>query len=426
MRASNLGEMKSTPQPGKMSVELLRALPKTDLHLHLDGSLRPETLIDLAKERNVKLPAYSKAGLYKKVFKEQYTDLMDYLQGFAYTTAVMRDHESLQRVTYELCKDCQADGVRFIEIRFAPQLCTHPGFDILDVLKAVSAGIQQAETEFNSRAAVRKGEEPPFRAGILVCAMRFFSEAFSPTYKELLTSLADLPREQVFGIASETLVRTAIKARDDLGLPVVGLDLAGPEHGFPASTHRRAYQMAHEAFLGKTVHAGEDYGPESIFQAITDCRADRVGHGTMIFNAKKHADPRVKDKQSYVEKLVRYVAERRITLEVCLTSNMQTLPALKSLKSHPFARMLSERISVTLCTDNTLVSRTTITEEYQKAIAAFKIDPSVLRHLLVYGFKRCFFPGSYIEKRTYVRQVLDYRDEVFAQHGFMPQSGSQS
>ncbi|MBC8407012.1 MAG: adenosine deaminase family protein, partial [Planctomycetes bacterium] len=187
--------MKSTPRPGKMSVELLRALPKTDLHLHLDGSLRPETLIELAKERNVKLPAYSKAGLYKKVFKEQYTDLMDYLQGFAYTTAVMRDHESLQRVTYELCKDCQADGVRFIEIRFAPQLCTHPGFDILDVLKAVSAGIQQAETEFNSRAAGRKGGEPPIRAGILGCALRFFSGAFLPTDKELVASLADFPRE---------------------------------------------------------------------------------------------------------------------------------------------------------------------------------------------------------------------------------------
>ena len=426
MRGSNLGDMNSTPQPGQMSLELLRELPKTDLHLHLDGSLRPETLIELAKDRKVKLPAYSRAGLYKKVFKETYKDLPDYLHGFAYTTAVMRDREALQRVTYELCKDCQADGVRYIEIRFAPQLHTTDDFSIMEVLKAVAAGIAKAEKEFNSRAVVRNGKEPPFRAGILVCAMRFFAEGFSPSYRELLTSLADLPREQVFGIASETLVRTAIKARDELGLPIVGLDLAGPEKGNPASAHKRAYEMAHEAFLGKTVHAGEDYGPESIFQAITDCRADRVGHGTWIFHANKLADSRVTDKKGYVEKLVRYVAERRITLEVCLTSNLQTLPVLKSLKSHPFGKMLNERISVTLCTDNTLVSRTTITEEYAKAVDAFEIDAGVLRHLLVYGFKRSFFPGSYTEKRAYVRQILDYRDEVFTRHGFEPHPGSQS
>jgi len=295
----------------------------------------------------------------------------------------------------------------------------------MEVLKAVAAGIAKAEKEFNGRAAVRNGSEPPFRAGILVCAMRFFAEPFSPSYKELLTALSDLPREQVFGIASETLVRTAIKARDELGLPIVGLDLAGPEKGYPASVHKRAYEMAHSAFLGKTVHAGEDYGPESIFQAITDCRADRIGHGTKIFQSNR-LSKEVANKSDYVPKLVRYVAERRITLEVCLTSNLQTLPALKSLKSHPFGKMLDERISVTLCTDNTLVSRTTITKEYAKAIEAFKIDASVLRHLLVYGFKRSFYPGTYTEKRAYVRQILDYRDEVFARHGFEAHSGSQS
>jgi adenosine deaminase len=407
-----------------LSAELLRELPKTDLHLHMDGSLRPETLIDLAKERKVKLPAYSRAGLFKKVFKQNYKDLPDYLTGFAYTTAVLRDRESLERVSYELCRDCQADGVRYIEIRFAPQLCTRPGFGILDVLRAVSNGIKRAEKKFNSRPAIRRGEEPPFRAGILVCAMRFFAESFSPTYSELLSALADLPRDQVFGIASETLVRTAIKARDEMDMPIVGLDLAGPERGFPASTHKRAYELAHEAFLGKTVHAGEDYGPESIFQAITDCRADRVGHGTWIFHAGKLADRKAGDKKAYVEKLVRYVAERRITLEVCLTSNLQTLPVLKDLKRHPFRRMLEERLSVTLCTDNILVSRTTLTDEYMKAIEAFCIKPGVLAHLLVYGFKRSFFPGSYTEKRTYVRQILNFRDEVFARHGFLSESVS--
>lgn len=400
--------------------ELLRELPKTDLHLHLDGSLRPTTLIELADERQVKLPARSPAGLYRKVFKESYRDLPEYLQGFAYTTAVMRDAEALERVAYELCVDNQAEGVRYIEIRFAPQLCTHPGFDVLDVLKATSRGIERAEREFNRRPEVVSGAEPPFHAGIVVCAMRFFTEGFSPTYAEMLAALADLPREQVYGIASEAVVRSAIKARDELGLPVVGIDLAGPERGYPAATHKRAYELAHHAFLGKTVHAGEDYGPESIFQAITDCRADRIGHGTWLFHANRIEDRSIQDRKGYVERLARYVADRRITLEVCLTSNLQTLPVLTEMQKHPFKRMLKERLSVTLCTDNRLVSRTTVTEEYRKAVEAFRIQPGPLAHLLVYGFKRAFFPGSYREKRAYVRRILDYRDAVFARHGFTP------
>lgn len=397
---------------------LLRELPKTDLHVHLDGSLRPETLIELARERKVKLPAMSPAGLYKKVFKESYKDLPDYLQGFGYTTAVMRDGEAVERVSYELCRDSQDEGVRYIEIRFAPQLCARPGFDVIDVLKACARGIERAEKEFNRRPAIRDGKEPPFRAGILVCAMRFFTEGFSPTYAEMIAAISDLPRQQIYGIASEAVVHSAIRARDEFGLPVVGIDLAGPERGFPASTHRRAYELAHEAFLGKTVHAGEDYGPESIFQAITDCRADRIGHGTWLFQASRIEDREIRNKRDYVQRLARFVAERRITLEVCLTSNLQTLPVITELRKHPFRKMLAERLSVTLCTDNRLVSRTTVTAEYQKAVEAFKIEPGALAHLLVYGFKRSFFPGSYTEKRAYVRQVLDFRDEVFARHGF--------
>ena len=161
----------------KITAELLRELPKTDLHVHLDGSLRPSTLIELACERKVKLPAMSEAGLYKKVFKESYRDLPEYLQGFAYTTAVLRDAEAIEQVSYELCRDAQAEGVRYMEIRFAPQLCTHDGFDVLDVLKATARGIERAEKEYNRKPAIRSGAEPAFRAGIVVCAMRFFNQS---------------------------------------------------------------------------------------------------------------------------------------------------------------------------------------------------------------------------------------------------------
>ncbi|RMH04112.1 MAG: adenosine deaminase family protein [Planctomycetota bacterium] len=408
-----------------LTPDLLRELPKSDLHLHLDGSLRPATLLELAAERGVRLPARSERGLMRTVFKERYADLPEYLRGFALTCAVLQDGESLERAAYELCLDNQAEGVRYIEVRFAPQLHSRPGFGLVEVLKAVARGLERGEREFNRRREVRTGDEPSFRAGIVVCALRFFAAGFSRTYSDLLEALSDLPREQVFGIASEALVRASLRARDEHGVPVVGVDLAGQERGYPAEDHRRAYQLAHQAFLGKTVHAGEDYGPESIFQAITDCHADRIGHGTWLFSRGRIQDRSIRDRAAYVERLVQYIAERRITIEVCLTSNQQTIPRLGELRRHPFREMVRNRLSATICTDNRLVSRTTVSAEIAKAVAAFRLDPHQLADLLVYGFKRSFFPGPYLEKRAYVRRILDYRDAVYARHGLSPGKASR-
>ena len=405
--------------PATLTPALIRELPKSDIHVHLDGSLRLPTLIELAKDRKVKLPAYSADGLRKKVFKESYRDLNEYLEGFGYICAVLQDRESLERTAYELCLDNQKEGVRYLEIRFAPQLHTREGFDIPEVLQAVSRGMERASREFNLRPEVQDGSEPPFQAGIIVCALRFFAPGFSNTYREMCQAFAHLPQAKIFGMASEALVRASVQARDELGLPVVGVDLAGQERGYPANDHVRAYQIAHEAFLGKTVHAGEDYGPESIFQAITDCHADRIGHGTWLFSTQHiqaKSIPRNR-RAEYVRRLVQYIADRRITLEVCLTSNMQTLPVLKELKSHPFRKMLQHKLSATFCTDNRLVSRTTVSAEIEKAVEAFRIGPKQLGDLLVYGFKRGFHPGTYSEKRRYIRKILDYRDAVFARHG---------
>ena len=179
------------------------------------------------------------------------------------------------------------------------------------------------------------------------------------------------------------------------------VEIYKPEKVDPAKDHLEGYQLVHDHFLGKTVHAGEDYGPESIFQAITDCHADRIGHGTWIFSPRKIQDDSIQDRGAYVEKLVRYVADRRITLEVCLTSNQQTIPEFRNaLHKHPFGRMRRERLSVTLCTDNRLVSRTTITDEVMKAVETFHLKPKALKELLTYGFKRSFFPGPYHVKRA--------------------------
>ena len=261
------------------SEALLNALPKTDLHCHLDGSLRLNTLIELAKERNVALPSETPEGLQELVFKERYRDLPDYLHGFAYTCAVLTDAEALERVAYELGQDCLAEGVYYLEVRFAPQLSARPDLPISDVIAAVDRGLSRVEREHESVRDIMEGGVPPFRFGIICCAMRMFTGGFAPYFKDLLGVMPNSPPKEVYGIASLAMARAAVDARDRLGLPVVGFDLAGAEAGHPASDHIAAYDLCHSHFMKKTVHAGEAYGPESIFQAITKLHADRIGHG---------------------------------------------------------------------------------------------------------------------------------------------------
>ncbi len=394
---------------------LLRALPKTDLHVHLDGSLRLETLIELARERRIELPSQTPEGLRELVFKDRYANLVEYLAGFHWTCAVLQDPESLERVAYELAVDNIEEGVRYVEVRFAPQLhMGGMGYD--EVLQAVDRGLARARAEHERTPEVRRGEDPPFRYGIIVSALRMFEPGFSAWYGQLCAALGEAPREQVHALASLELARAAVRVRDELGVPVVGFDLAGQEAGYPAAAHREAYQYAHAHFLKKTVHAGEAYGPESIFQAITDLHADRIGHGYHLFSADKVTSPQVRDPQAYVEALARYIADRRITIEVCLTSNLQTNPEIGDLSRHAFGKMLEHRLSATLCTDNRLVSHTTVTRELELAVRTFRMTARQLRSTIIYGFKRSFYPGSYAEKRAYVRQVIDRFDQVMENH----------
>ena len=173
--------------PTHFSRELLERLPKTDLHVHLDGSLRLETLIELAKDRGVELPSQSPDGLRELVFKARYDNLNEYLRGFAYTCAVLRDEESLERAAYELAEDNLAEGVRYIEVRFAPQLHLQPGLDVPRVISAVDRGLARAAKEQAATPAVVSGEEPPFHYGIIAAAMRMFTPGFS-RYHEALFS----------------------------------------------------------------------------------------------------------------------------------------------------------------------------------------------------------------------------------------------
>jgi len=343
---------------------------------------------------------------------------MDYLHGFAFTCAVLTDEEALERVAFELVQDCLADGVCYLEVRFAPQLHVREGFDVARVLDAVNRGLARGQAEHAQKPSVQSGDEPPFRYGIIACAMRMFTGGFGPYYRDLIRVLDHWPEKAVFGIASLSLARAVVDARDRLGLPIVGFDLAGAEMGFPASDHMKAYNFVHKHFMKKTVHAGEAYGPKSIFQAITKLHADRLGHGTRMYEVDQVPDE--EDPERFVRQLTEYVADRRITLEVCVTSNLQTNPDIKTVADHPIGRMVQDRLSVTLCTDNRLVSGTTVSRELGLVTEAFPISPVELRNMILHGFKRSFFPGSYLEKRTYVRQIIDYYDKVVSRHGVPP------
>ncbi len=403
-------------KPLVITPELLDDLPKTDLHLHLDGSLRPKTLIELAKTYDVELPSYTEEGLRELVFKEDYADLGEYLVGFKYTTAVMQSESALEQVAFELAEDNQAEGVRYIEVRFAPQLHMHSHMDAATVLRSVDRGLSRAKEQFNRRPGVVDGTEPPFAYGIVVCALRMFNEQASEYYRDLLRVHRYSPERRVFGQASLELAQAAVSVRDEHGIPIVGFDLAGQELGYPAHDHRDAYQFAHKNFMMKTVHAGEAYGPESIFEAITDLHADRIGHGFFLLDTTMIADPTIENRERYVEKLVQYIADRRITVEVCLTSNLQTNPAIGELSNHAFRKMRDHRLSVTFCTDNRLISDTTVSKELGLAAQLMDGDNKLLKDAIIYGFKRSFFPGTYLGKRRYVRKIIDYYEVVEARH----------
>ena len=286
---------------------LIRALPKTDLHVHLDGSSRIPTLIELARDGGVRLPSETEEGLREMVFKPAYQSLVEYLAGFEFTVAALQSREALERTAYELGCDNIEEGVRYIEVRFAPHLHMHDGLHFDDVIASVVKGLDRARVEHEQSDAVRVDGEPPFRFGIIVCAMRAFGAQSGEWYARLMRQFPETPRKHIYRMASLELARAAVRCRDELDMPIVAFDLAGQEDGFPARDHAEAYQYAHRHFLKKTVHAGEAYGPESIFEAITELHADRIGHGYHLFSPEL-CGPKIGSPQDYVGRLARYLS----------------------------------------------------------------------------------------------------------------------
>jgi adenosine deaminase len=392
----------------KITEQFIQKIPKTDLHLHLDGSLRLPSLIEMAKAVGIGLPSYEEAGLNELVFKPRYATLGEYLAGFAYTVGVLQNPENLERAAFELAEDSYHEGIRYIEVRFAPQLHVTRATEIGSVVRAVFQGLERAKKELNANVSKN---DMPFEYGIILCAMRRFNRSMSPYYERFLNRSSGSGLRYSYARASVALVKEAVKLRDE-GLPIVGFDLAGEEAGYPAIHHKAAFQHAHRHFLRKTVHAGEAYGPESIFQAITECHANRIGHGTFLFSEQAIKLKSIKDKAKYIRQLSEYIANQRITIEVCPTSNLQTIPEFQTLEEHPVQLMVDNGLSVSISTDNRLVSHTTVSKELMLCAKHLSITDSQFRDLVLAGFKRSFFPGSYSEKRAYVRRAIDLYDNV--------------
>ena len=335
----------------KVTRELLAKLPKTDLHVHLDGSIRPQTLIELARQQGVELPRWDAHELADYMHVTDAQNLVDYLSRFDITLAVMQTAGALERIAFELAADAAAENVRYMEVRYSPVLNIREGLTLQQAVDAPLAGLRRAEQEFG------------IRTGVIICGLRNMSP-------ETSMDLADL-----------TLLFK--------GHGVVAFDLAGAEYNYPAKKHREAFYRIVNANIAATIHAGEAYGPESIHQALHYCNANRIGHGTRLFE-----DP----------DLMQYVNDFRIPLEICLTSNVQTR-AVPSFEQHPLRQYYDQGLVVTLNTDNRLMSATTVTDEYWRAHQYLGFTWDELCDIAVMGFESAFLPHQ--EKLGLVETVKE-------------------
>jgi adenosine deaminase len=318
--------------------ELLHRMPKGELHVHLDGSLRPATMIDLARIAGTKLPTQEPAELAAWMLVSDARNLADYLARFEYTIALLQTPDAIERVAYEMVADAASDGLRYLEVRYCPVLSTRQGLSMDDAVAAEWRGLQRGERDFGVLSR------------IINCTLRHYDP------------------ERSLEIAEHS-----VRMR---GHGVVGFDIAGPEAGHPPEMHRAAFELAARGGLGITVHAGEAAGWLSIFEAIHSCRAMRIGHGTRLFENPE---------------LLRYVRDRRICLEINITSNLQTR-AVRAAAEHPVRRYYDEGLAVTLCTDSWLMSGVSLTDEYLTAHRALGFSRTELESMALAAFEHAFLP----------------------------------
>lgn len=317
----------------------LRRMPKAELHVHLDGSLRPETMLELAVDAGVPMPAHDPETLGRWMLVDDARNLEEYLARFEYTIALLQTPDAIERVAYEMVADAAADGLRYLEVRYCPKLSTRAGLSMDQAIEAEWRGLQRGEAEFGVMTR------------IINCSLRHYSPDVSLEIAE-----------------------HSVRMRDH---GVVGFDLAGGEAGRPPEAHRAAFDLAARAGLGITVHAGEAAGWESIFGAIHSCHAVRIGHGTRLFENPE---------------LLSYVRDHRICLEVNITSNLQT-HVVATAAQHPVRQYFDAGVAVTLCTDSWLMSGVSLTDEYQTAHDALKFTTTEIETMALTAFEHAFLPS---------------------------------
>lgn len=334
----------------KLTKEFFAKLPKTDLHVHLDGSLRLETIWELAKKDKIDLGVGSLEELRALIAPGKiHESLNDYLKGFEITLKVLQTKENLYRAAYELSEDCAKENVEYFEVRYSPILHTQKGLSLPEILESVIEGLKAGQRDFG------------VTSGVIVCGMRNISPEISLRMAELAV---------------------AFKNRG-----VVGFDLAGAEYNYPARDHLGAFSLILSNNVNVTIHAGEAYGPDSIHQALHYCGAHRIGHGVRL---REDGD------------LLNYVNDHRIPLELCPSSNVQT-GAVKNIKEHPVKFYLDLGLRVTLNTDNRLITNTTMTDEFYLIYKTFHLSGQNILDLVINGVKSAFMPYEF--KKWYLRDT---------------------
>lgn len=324
-------------------------MPKVLLHDHLDGGLRPETVIELADDAGYEdLPTRDPQELTEILTAGAHRGHLNlYLDAFRHTVGVMQTRDALHRVAREAAEDLAADGIVYAEVRFAPELHTERGLTLDEAVEAVLRGFQDG-------SAFRQLK-----------------------VRALLTAMRTAAR-------SAEIAELAVRHRDD---GVVGFDIAGAEAGWPPSRHLDAFQYVHRENFHVTIHAGEGFGLPSIWEAVQYCGAERLGHGVRLAD-----DIRVdNDGTVTLGRLASYIRDRRIPLEMCPTSNVQT-GAAESIAEHPLRLLRQLHFRVTVNTDNRLMSQVTLTDEFASLVREFGYGWPDLQWLTVNAMKSAFAP----------------------------------
>jgi len=346
------------------TAEQIKRLPKAVIHDHLDGGLRPQTIIELAAEIAYKLPASDPDALGDWFYEACNSgSLVRYIETFEHTIAVMQTKEAITRVAKECALDLARDGVVYAEVRGAPELFTRKGLTLDEVIEATIAGYRLGEAE-------AKAEGLTIRVESLLCALRQNPHA-------------------------QEIAEKVVKYRD---LGVVGFDIAGPEDGFPPTNQLDTFNYLRQEDAHFTIHAGEAYGLPSIWQAIQMCGAERLGHGVRIIE-----DIDFSGSKPELGRLSAYVRDRRIPLELCPTSNLQT-GAAKNIASHPIGALAKLRFRVTINTDNRLMSRTSMTNEMVEVVKAFNWNFQDLQRVTINALKSSFIPFE--ERLAIIEEIV--------------------